>query len=784
MSTRQASHAGDWYTKSGSALSRELDGFLGNVPSSSTVGDRGELFEPPVKGCKAVIAPHAGFSYSGPTAGWAYRSIDTTGIKRVFILGPSHHYYLTSCALSRCKTYETPVGSLELDLDVIQQLKQTGEFEEMTRDQDEDEHSIEMHLPFVRKVFQDQSIKIVPVLVGSISLSEENRFGKILAPYINDPETFTVVSSDFCHWGSRFRYTHYTPSASSDEFISLSSHRALNPDRPIYQSIEALDKEAINILEGEGRMSNVHRDFAWYLKRTKNTICGRHPIGVLLGAMAELQISSDIQPEITFVRYAQSSACLNPSDSSLPNVRDSTIKNNKLIKLIRANRRQLETQFPWMLSNTFYKMRKRLAGRRHVAKWTHPTNRVMFWNFTVGDKVRIRHGTPRMLYEDYDSSTAEVVTEDGIIRPRREFKIWTIASFEKKNNRVFLEGLEHDRSNPLPINPLQQPPAGHPPFERTRKVQISINCSNLQLLIPTETFLPLARQNGVTPETIEGPNGEKQVHIPGLPKQIFASRIGRYGVMGPDRKDRVHFWENPEDLEKEAYGLPRKWTFRRVALKTFPRLKPQFLRKFNVPWPEVKVPEPAKITYVDTPASVVAAKTWSPPSREDLTNISATSNFVPDLYLKNPLNNLPMEIYVGKELANPYARAKLEKEMKARVAARLVEEQEMINQAVEAWRLRETRVRLGLEPRVGRRMTEQEVKLTARRRYAELSVERMKANQLAYEQRQRDKHGPTKSEIKAARRAKEKAKLADKLRRVTLSPGRNQIIPAGAERVI
>ena len=78
---------------------------------------------------------HAGYSYSGPAAAWAYKSIDTTGMwvpsnypasvfylltsnprKRVFILGPAHHVYLNGCALSKCKTYATPIGDLPLDL--------------------------------------------------------------------------------------------------------------------------------------------------------------------------------------------------------------------------------------------------------------------------------------------------------------------------------------------------------------------------------------------------------------------------------------------------------------------------------------------------------------------------------------------------------------------------------------------------------------------------------------------------------------------------------------------
>jgi AmmeMemoRadiSam system protein B len=75
---------------------------------------------------------------------------------RVFILGPSHKIYLSGCALSTCETYETPIGDLPLDRETIKELEATKEFVEkvMTLDVDENEHSIEMHLPYIRKVFK------------------------------------------------------------------------------------------------------------------------------------------------------------------------------------------------------------------------------------------------------------------------------------------------------------------------------------------------------------------------------------------------------------------------------------------------------------------------------------------------------------------------------------------------------------------------------------------------------------------------------------------------------
>ena len=90
--------------------------------------------------------PRDRLSYSGPTAAFAYASLPLT-CKRVFILGPSHHHYLTGCALTRTAVYTTPVGDLNIDATSVEELRATGLFDDMSIDVDEAEHSIEMQLP-------------------------------------------------------------------------------------------------------------------------------------------------------------------------------------------------------------------------------------------------------------------------------------------------------------------------------------------------------------------------------------------------------------------------------------------------------------------------------------------------------------------------------------------------------------------------------------------------------------------------------------------------------------
>ena len=122
MATREASHAGSWYSSDPSRLSRELDGFL------DAAGTHGST-------PRALIVPHAGYSYSGAAAAWGYKNVDArAGIRRVFLLGPSHHVFLRRCALSKCATYATPLGNLAVDTGIYDELRATGHFVDMDVD--------------------------------------------------------------------------------------------------------------------------------------------------------------------------------------------------------------------------------------------------------------------------------------------------------------------------------------------------------------------------------------------------------------------------------------------------------------------------------------------------------------------------------------------------------------------------------------------------------------------------------------------------------------------------
>lgn len=280
---REASHSGSWYSASGSQLNAQLEDWLSKAQSTR-------------RPARAIIAPHAGYSYCGACAAHAYKQVDPTVTRRVFILGPSHHVHLTCCALSSAEIYRTPLYDMRIDQKVYAELWKTGLFDRMNIKTDEDEHSIEMHLPYTAKAMESRKddFSIVPILVGALSENKEHEYGKLLSKYLADPSNLFVVSSDFCHWGNRFHYTYYDESQGE-----------------IYRSIEHLDKMGMGIIEQLDPPS-----FSNYIKKYRNTICGRHPIGVLLNAVAELR-KAGLEMNFSFLNYAQSGQCRNWEQSSV-----------------------------------------------------------------------------------------------------------------------------------------------------------------------------------------------------------------------------------------------------------------------------------------------------------------------------------------------------------------------------------------------------------------------------------------------------------------------------------
>ena len=181
---RKAAVAGSFYP--GDA--RELDATVQYHLSKTSPPQR----PPP----KAIIAPHAGYIYSGPVAATAYACLAPVAarITRVVLLGPCHRVPVKGLAVSGADAFATPLGNVPLDKEAarsILDLPQVQVFD-ATHEQ---EHSLEVHLPFLQVVLKE--FALVPLVVGNASHEE---VAEVIERLWGSSETLVVISTDLSHY--------------------------------------------------------------------------------------------------------------------------------------------------------------------------------------------------------------------------------------------------------------------------------------------------------------------------------------------------------------------------------------------------------------------------------------------------------------------------------------------------------------------------------------------------------------------------------------------------------
>jgi hypothetical protein len=148
---------------------------------------------------KGIIAPHAGYVYSGSVAASAYACLKNAQklIKNVVLLAPAHHYPMHGIATTAANLHATPLGNILIDQIKIQQLT-SGEKTLVTICEDAFtyEHAIEVHLPFLQMTLAND-FSIIPLIVGSASIQAVE---DVLEKLWNGPETLIIISSDLSHY--------------------------------------------------------------------------------------------------------------------------------------------------------------------------------------------------------------------------------------------------------------------------------------------------------------------------------------------------------------------------------------------------------------------------------------------------------------------------------------------------------------------------------------------------------------------------------------------------------
>lgn len=206
MDIRQPSVAGLFYPADRTALHQDIEGYLASA-------------EVPPERPKAIVAPHAGYIYSGPVAAYAYAAVRpfAADIRRVVLFAPAHRLPFRGLAVPTSDYFHTPLGDIPVDPDgVATALRQPGVVQ-LDRAFD-GEHAIEVQLPFLQEVLEE--FRLVPVVAG---MADDAEVAGVVEALWGGDETLIVVSSDLSH------YLDYA-TASARDARTRQSIEDLHPD--------------------------------------------------------------------------------------------------------------------------------------------------------------------------------------------------------------------------------------------------------------------------------------------------------------------------------------------------------------------------------------------------------------------------------------------------------------------------------------------------------------------------------------------------------------------------
>jgi AmmeMemoRadiSam system protein B len=225
-SIRPAAIAGMFYPGKPDVLARNVDALLAAATPAATIAVP-----------KAIIAPHAGYIYSGPIAASIYALIAParTRIKRVVVLGPTHRVAIHGIALPGVNAFATPLGNIAIDAGAVKQLMALP-YVGVSAEAHRQEHSLEVHLPFLQKVINE--FTLVPLAVGRATAQQ---VASVIDMLWGGEETLIVISSDMSH------YLPYAEAQATDN-ATAEAILALRTDLNHHQACGATPVIGLNLL--------------------------------------------------------------------------------------------------------------------------------------------------------------------------------------------------------------------------------------------------------------------------------------------------------------------------------------------------------------------------------------------------------------------------------------------------------------------------------------------------------------------------------------------------------
>ena len=231
--------AGTWYPGTASELSKQVEDYLSRAPARNAKGR-----------IAAIIAPHAGYIYSGQVAAYSFKSIQGQKFDSVIVIGPSHYVSFPGVATYDCAGFRTPLGVIALDNEMIAALMKHEPRIKDLPDVFMQEHSLEAELPFLQVAMP--GFKLVPLVMGDSDIATCRWLAEAIVECTKGKSALIVASSDLSHYHSY--------------------DVAVEMDRLLLQKIGAMDTEGA----------------AQCLENRKCEACGKGPIITAMLAAAKL----------------------------------------------------------------------------------------------------------------------------------------------------------------------------------------------------------------------------------------------------------------------------------------------------------------------------------------------------------------------------------------------------------------------------------------------------------------------------------------------------------------
>lgn len=189
-SVRPSPIAGTWYSSNPTALTTQIDGFLKDARDAELSGR-----------VIGMVVPHAGHRYSGRTAGYAYHAVQGESRNLVAILSPLHAYYPGTLITSAHRAYATPLGEVEIADEEMQRLEflLTGRGMRLERILRDEEHSIEIQLPFLQRALTNQ-FRLLPLMIRTREEALLRQLAEALTLLLKEKNALLIASTDLSHF--------------------------------------------------------------------------------------------------------------------------------------------------------------------------------------------------------------------------------------------------------------------------------------------------------------------------------------------------------------------------------------------------------------------------------------------------------------------------------------------------------------------------------------------------------------------------------------------------------